>query len=122
MRRSQAQESPSPKPSQNKSSKTVFAMPSTPAPLPSNTPAIPSPRASSPSTTAMETIWVTEQFDGAGILYSCIACCDEVQAKDCYQSFEEKLSAEQRDQGWNTQQRQVTSWDDVPVSALKLSR
>lgn len=70
----------------------------------------------------METIWVTEQFDGAGILYSCIACCDEQQAKDCYDSFEAKLSSQQREQGWETRQRQVESWDDVPVSALKLSR
>ena len=72
--------------------------------------------------TRMAIIWVTEQFDGAGILYSCIACCDEEQAKDCYDSFEAKLSPEQRSQGWRTQQRQVESWDDVPVSALKLSR
>ncbi|NJM58384.1 MAG: glycogen debranching protein [Synechococcales cyanobacterium RU_4_20] len=69
----------------------------------------------------MQTIWVTEQFDGAGILYSCIACCDAAQAQDCYESFEEKLKPEQRQQGWVTRQRQVSSWDEVPVAALKLS-
>ena len=66
------------------------------------------------------TIWVNEQLDPAGLLYSCIACCDEKQAQDCHESFKANLTPEQIQQGWTAQLRTVESWDDVPVSALKL--
>jgi hypothetical protein len=66
-------------------------------------------------------IWVNEQLDPSGMLYACIACCDETQAQECYDSFEENLSESQRVQGWLTRKRTVGSWDEVPVSALKLN-
>ncbi|MEO6860018.1 MAG: glycogen debranching protein [Microcoleus sp.] len=66
-------------------------------------------------------IWVNEQIDPSGILYSCIACCDETQAQECHQSFEQNLTAEQKQQGWVATLRTVSSWDDVPVNALKLN-
>ena len=66
-------------------------------------------------------IWVNEQLDPSGMLYACIACCDEIQARECYQSLEENLSEEQRAEGWLTRLRTVSSWDEVPVSALKLN-
>ncbi len=66
-------------------------------------------------------IWVNEQIDPSGILYSCIACCDETQAQECHQSFEQNLTAEQKQQGWVATLRTVASWDDVPVNALKLN-
>ena len=65
-------------------------------------------------------IWVNEQLDPSGILYSCIACCDEEQARDCNQSFEENLTELQKASGWMVRMRTVDSWDDVPASALKL--
>lgn len=65
-------------------------------------------------------IWVNEQIDPSGLIYSCIACCDEVQANLCHQSFEENLTQEQREAGWVARMRQVQSWEDVPVNALKL--
>ena len=70
---------------------------------------------------ALLKIWVSEQFDPCGILYSCIATCNEAQAQACQESFEENLSPSQREQGWTVQQRVVQSWDEVPVSALKLN-
>jgi hypothetical protein len=66
-------------------------------------------------------IWVNEQIDPSGILYSCIACCDETQAQECHQSFEQNLTADQKQQGWVATLRTVSSWDDVPVNALKLN-
>ncbi|MBD0310983.1 MULTISPECIES: glycogen debranching protein [unclassified Microcoleus] len=66
-------------------------------------------------------IWVNEQIDPSGILYSCIACCDETQAQDCHESFEQNLTAEQKQQGWVATLRTVSSWDEVPVNALKLN-
>lgn len=66
------------------------------------------------------TIWVNEQFDPSGILYSCIACCDEAQAQDCHQSFEENLTEAQKAAGWSANLRTVSTWDDVPANALKL--
>lgn len=67
-----------------------------------------------------KTIWVNEQIDPCGILYSCIACCDEMQAQECHQSFENRLTAAQKAAGWVAQLRTVTSWDEVPVNSLKL--
>ena len=66
------------------------------------------------------TIWVNEQFDPSGILYSCIACCDEAQAQDCHQSFEENLTEVQKAAGWSANLRTVNTWDEVPANALKL--
>jgi len=66
------------------------------------------------------TIWVNEQYDPSGILYSCIACCDAKQAEECHQSFEDNLTEAQKAAGWVAQMRQVSSWDDVPANALKL--
>ena len=66
-------------------------------------------------------IWVNEQIDPSGILYACIACCDETQAKQCHESFEQNLTAEQKQQGWVATLRTVSSWDDVPVNALTLN-
>jgi hypothetical protein len=66
-------------------------------------------------------IWVNEQLDPSGILYSCIACCNEEQALDCYESFQSNLTPEQKAAGWTVTLRIVNSWDDVPVSALKLN-
>lgn len=67
------------------------------------------------------TIWVNEQLDPAGLLYACIACCDEQQAQACHQSFLDNLTSDQRDAGWVARIRTVESWDEVPASALKLS-
>jgi hypothetical protein len=67
-----------------------------------------------------KTIWVNEQIDPCGILYSCIACCDEAHAQECHQSFENRLTPAQKAAGWIAQMRIVTSWDEVPVNALKL--
>jgi hypothetical protein len=66
-------------------------------------------------------IWVNEQIDPSGIIYSCIACCDEDQAQACHRSFVENLTEDQKAQGWVARMRVVESWDEVPVNALKLS-
>ncbi len=68
-----------------------------------------------------KTIWVNEQVDPAGILYACIACCNEEQARECYVSFQENLSDAQKAQGWTVRMYRVSSWDEVPVAALKLN-
>lgn len=65
-------------------------------------------------------IWVNEQIDPSGIIRACIACCDEVQAQECYESFDSNLTFEQKQEGWIAQMRTVASWDEVPVNALKL--
>ena len=44
----------------------------------------------------MLTIWVNEQLDPGGLMYSCIASCDESLAKDCHESFKQNLTAEQK--------------------------
>ncbi|HHP7231294.1 MAG TPA: glycogen debranching protein [Xenococcaceae cyanobacterium] len=67
------------------------------------------------------TIWVNEQIDPCGIVYSCIACCDEQVAKDCHQNWQSSLSEAQKQQGWIARLRTVDSWEQVPVNALKLS-
>lgn len=67
------------------------------------------------------TIWVNEQIDPSGILYACIACGDETQAKECHASFEQNLTKEQKELGWVARLRTVDSWDEVPVNALKLN-
>jgi hypothetical protein len=65
-------------------------------------------------------IWVNEQVDPSGLMYACIACCDETQAHECHQSFEENLTDIQKAEGWVARMRQVASWDEVPVNSLKL--
>jgi hypothetical protein len=65
-------------------------------------------------------IWVNEQIDPCGMIYACIATCNESQAKDCYESFSQNLTEKQKAAGWVAQLRTVESWDDVPVNALKL--
>ncbi len=67
------------------------------------------------------TIWVNEQLDPGGIVYSCIACSDESAARDCHQTWLNNLTDEQKQQGWQAVLRTVESWDEVPVNALKLS-
>jgi hypothetical protein len=42
------------------------------------------------------TIWVNEQIDPCGILYSCIACCDEKAAEDCHQTWLNNLTEDQK--------------------------
>jgi hypothetical protein len=66
------------------------------------------------------TIWVNEQIDPSGIIRACIACCDSVQAQECHDSFQENLTAAQKQEGWVVQMRTVASWDEVPVNSLKL--
>jgi hypothetical protein len=65
-------------------------------------------------------IWVNEQYDPCGILYSCIASRDENQARDCHKSFQDNLTDEQVAAGWVAKMRTVEKWDEVPVNALKL--
>ena len=67
------------------------------------------------------TIWVNEQLDPAGLLYACIACCDQHHAQACHESFEQNLTDTQKAAGWIARLRTVESWDDVPACALKLS-
>ncbi len=68
----------------------------------------------------MTTIWVNERLDPSGLLYSCIACCNEDMAKDCHESFQQNLTDSQKQSGWVARLRTVTSWEEVPVNALKL--
>ncbi|MGJ3244546.1 MAG: glycogen debranching protein [Elainellaceae cyanobacterium] len=67
------------------------------------------------------TIWINEQVDPSGIIHACIACCDQTQAEECHVEFQAKLTPNQRQAGWLARLRTVDSWDDVPVTALKLS-
>ena len=66
-------------------------------------------------------IWVNEQIDPSGIIYSCIACVDQSQAQACHRSFQDNLTEEQRAAGWIAQIRTVETWEEVPVNALKLN-
>lgn len=66
-------------------------------------------------------IWLNEQIDPSGIVYSCIAYTNQDSAQDCYKSWTEDLTQEQKNSGWQVSLRTVESWDDVPVNALKLS-
>jgi hypothetical protein len=66
-------------------------------------------------------IWVNEQIDPGGIIYSCIACCNEQAALDCHQNWQNNLTDKQKQEGWVARLRTVDSWDEVPVNALKLS-
>jgi hypothetical protein len=66
-------------------------------------------------------IWVNEQIDPGGLIYSCIACCDEQAARDCHHTWKQSLSDRQKQEGSIARLRTVETWDDVPVNALKLS-
>ena len=66
-------------------------------------------------------IWVNEQIDPSGLLYCCIASCNEELAQACHQSFSDNLTQQQKSAGWIARLRTVQSWDDVPVNSLKLS-
>jgi hypothetical protein len=65
-------------------------------------------------------IWVNEQRDPLGLMYSCIASRSEELAKECHRSFDENLSEEQKQLGWVAVLRTVEDWDQVPVNSLKL--
>ncbi|MEH1767308.1 glycogen debranching protein [Nostoc sp.] len=67
------------------------------------------------------TIWVNEQIDPSGMIHACIATCNESQAKDCHDSFENNLTETQKSAGWVARLRTVDSWDEVPVNSLKLN-
>jgi hypothetical protein len=69
----------------------------------------------------MKRIWVNEQIDPCGIIYACIACCDEEAANDCHLTWQNNLTPEQKLAGWIARLRTVDSWEEVPVNALKLS-
>ena len=66
-------------------------------------------------------IWLSELKDACGIIYSCIAYKNKESAQDCYENWTKNLTQAQKNNGWQVDLRQVESWDDVPVSALKLS-
>jgi hypothetical protein len=65
-------------------------------------------------------IWVNEQLDPGGLMYSCIASLSEEMARDCHESYKKDLSDEQKKLGWIARLRTVNSWDEVPVNSLKL--
>ncbi len=67
------------------------------------------------------TIWVNEQIDPCGIVYSCIACCNKEAAQECHLHWQNNLTVQQKQEGWTAKLRTVKSWDEVPVNALKLS-
>jgi len=67
------------------------------------------------------TIWVNEQLDPSGLVYACIACCDAAQAQACHESFQNNLTDAQKAEGWVARMRTVSSWEEVPVNALKLN-
>ncbi len=67
------------------------------------------------------TIWVNEQVDSCGLIQACIATRDRGQAEACHEEFVAKLTDAQRLEGWVARLRNVDSWDEVPVTALKLS-
>ncbi len=65
-------------------------------------------------------IWVNEQRDALGLMYSCIASRSEELAQECHRSFDANLSEEQKRLGWVATLRTVEDWDQVPVNSLKL--
>lgn len=67
------------------------------------------------------TIWINEQLDPCGIVYSCIASQNEKLAQDCHVSWQKNLTENQIEEGWTASLRKVDSWDDVPVNALKIN-
>jgi len=69
----------------------------------------------------MTIIWVNEQIDPSGMIFACIACCDEFQAKECHKSFKQNLTEQQKAAGWVARLRTVATWDEVPVNSLQLN-
>ncbi|MCC5613977.1 glycogen debranching protein [Nostoc sp. CHAB 5836] len=67
------------------------------------------------------TIWINEQIDPSGMIHACIATCNESQAKECHDSFQNNLTETQKTAGWVARLRTVDSWDEVPVNSLKLN-
>lgn len=66
-------------------------------------------------------IWVNEQIDGCGIIQACIATTNQKMAQDCHGNWQKGINADLQKQGWKAIIRQVDSWDEVPVNALKLN-
>jgi hypothetical protein len=67
------------------------------------------------------TIWVNEQKDSCGIIQACIATTNQQVAEDCHTNWQEELTPQQKEQGWEVIIKTVADWDDVPVNALKLN-
>ncbi|MEN9208215.1 MAG: glycogen debranching protein [Gloeomargarita sp. GMQP_bins_120] len=65
-------------------------------------------------------IWVNEQVDPGGLIHACLATCDETVAWQCHVNFQQNLTPDQRAKGWQARLRAVHSWEEVPVTALKL--
>ncbi len=42
-------------------------------------------------------------------------------AEDCYANWQKEIDLDLQKQGWEATIRQVDSWDEVPVNALKLN-
>jgi len=66
-------------------------------------------------------IWVNEQIDGCGLIQACIATTNQKIAEDCYENWQKEINSDLQKQGWEATIRQVDSWDEVPVNALKLN-
>ncbi len=66
-------------------------------------------------------IWINEQIDSCGLIQACIATTNEKLAQDCHDNWQKELGADQQKQGWQVIMRNVESWDEVPVNALKLN-
>lgn len=66
-------------------------------------------------------IWVNEQIDPCGIVYSCIACQNEITAKDCHDNWQNSLTEKQKQNGWIASLRTVESWDEVPITTFRLN-
>jgi hypothetical protein len=67
------------------------------------------------------TLWINELLDPSGLLYACVICYNEYQARNCHASYEEVLTEEQRKAGWIARLRSINSWDELPVCAQSLS-
>jgi hypothetical protein len=65
-------------------------------------------------------IWVNEQRDPQGLMYSCIASSNKQLADECHVSFQSELSDEQKKLGWVANLYIVEDWEKVPVNSLKL--
>lgn len=66
-------------------------------------------------------IWVNEQIDSCGLIQACIATTNQQMAQDCHDNWQKELSIDQQKQGWQVIMRNVESWEEVPVNALKLN-
>lgn len=67
------------------------------------------------------TIWVNEQRDACGIVQACIATKNRDMAEDCHKNWQNELTLQQKEEGWQVILKTVDSWDEVPVNALKLN-